>query len=179
MLDLNTNSFGVTRTRKDDYVQEAPKQSFMKEVKKKQGKDDSPALNNLSQVLANAQKAPAKEDPKSAILSSLTDIDSDLTQLENDFASLINSQGEDQMAQFQALLEKLQAIEARLKQIDEELSNLSRNSHSNDKVNDKIAESMTAANVLRKQFDSFIENSDQSIVANPTVAPQVSEPKAM
>lgn len=178
MLDLNGNYLSINKQqKKDDYVQETPKQSFLKEVKKKQGREENSTINNLSQVLANAQKTPAKEEnPMESILGSLKEVDADLTDIENQFAALINSNGEVQISEFEALLEKLKVIEARLKQIDEELSKLSRDDKSNDKASKKLAESMTQANVLRKQMDSFADS------VAPVVAPEVSvisEPKAV
>lgn len=138
-------------------------------------KKESPVLNSLSAVIANANKTPV-ESKEDQIASSLAGIDSELTAME-DFLNEFNAKGKLTMDEASKLLAQLDAMQKRLDEIEKEIQALMKMYEDQDKEASKQMNQISQVDLLRQQIEAqrALQRQGQS-----DAAPAVQEsPKAV
>lgn len=144
----------------------------------KEKKKDSPVINDLSNLLANANKTPvqSKEDE---ILSGLTGIDAELTDMEA-YVNDLNSKGKLSMDEASKALVKLKEMEVRLQEIEKQLQQLLDMYKAQDKIAAKQMDQLGQVGLLRQQIDAQRELQKQG--QEPVTPPEanvIQAPKAV
>lgn len=144
----------------------------------KEKKKDSPVINNLSAVIANANKTPV-ENKEDSIMTSLTGIDAELTAMEkylNDF----NAKGQLTIEETGKLLAQLEAMQQRLNEIEKEIQELMDMYKNQDKEASKQMDQLSQVNLLRQQIEAQRALQKQGQVDTTTPSPQNNQaPKAV
>ena len=148
-----------------------------KELPVEKKKASSPAIDNLSSLLASTKNEPTKKETE--VFDKLSGIDSQLTDIEN-FINEINSQGELTVEATGKILAKLKELQAQLDDIEKEIQSLSDLFKLSDEESAKAVGQVSQVDLLRKQIDAQRELQKQgaSDATAPAAAPVVNQQPA-